>query len=1008
MAEGTTRPHPVNELLTAVRLEIAAELRNDAKDGVKVSLSKGRRVSSWDGRHEYLFECRTWQAALDGKDVLVRASRSTGEWASAEVARIPEGKVRLTTAAALGVSPANVQIREDETAGLRVLVERLESVGQPDHPVRLESAGWMIGQGTPRIDSERSVARWVANWASLQLNSGQRQAVARALASEVTFLWGPPGTGKTDVVGHIIEGTCRQGLNVLFLAPTKVAVDQALERVCDLLSGESAFKEGLVQRAGDIAVASLRDTYGDQIDPDRIAARLSAKLDAALTEHTEALRAARAHIAAHDRARALRNEFTDAQKAHNSATASREAAISAQLRARSEIAEHNRTVVKIGDPDGIFGGRKRKQLDHAQAAITGARTRLEQIVSNLAAGDRALRRATADLTRIRKTLADAETGLVGVPDRAALVSKADRLQQEIDGLDQQRRAIKDTVHSKCRVLGTTVAKAVQSKKLLDRVDVVVIDEAGMVALPSAWYAAGLARKRVVVAGDFRQLPAVTKGVGDRKATPDERDHAALWTARDVFHAAGLVGASGSVRPDSRLVALDTQYRMRSPICDLVNTVAYPDAPLSTGRGDSSRMPFNPLVDAPLILIDTSKQRITGRDHQTNTVHEAAVHELVRGLQYEGVLPGRKWQDVPAGERATDRLAVIAPYKAQVKALQRSLAHRFGESYEGLVDTIHRFQGSQRPVVILDTTAGAGRHPGYFYQGTGLSSQTCRLLNVALSRAQDHLVVLADVEHLREHLGIGSEALRMLDHLEAHAQLLSLDQLIPVRDAAQLSVLSEEELARPAFFPADEVPQAVRWDLDRATRSIELYSPFLDPRPVRSWGSSLAKRVADGVRVTVTTRDPDEQSTEAAASRVSGLVEELRSYGCVVEFRERMHEKVLILDGTILWHGSLNLLANTGPTDLMMRLTDPVACERVGQVIERARKERSAWNPRLREPGGPQSAPTARLYLDVPFEDNNEVKKRLKARWDPERRAWYVDANKVSREQAARWLPPRQE
>ncbi|MFE2022475.1 AAA domain-containing protein [Streptomyces sp. NPDC059499] len=568
--------------------------------------------------------------------------------------------------------------------------------------------------------------------------------------------------------------------------------------------------------------------------------------------------------------------------------------------------------------------------------------------------------------------------------------------------------MKDTVRSKCRVLGATVAKAVQSRKLLDRVDVVVIDEAGMVALPSAWYAAGLAGKRVVVAGDFRQLPAVTKGSGDRKATTAERDHALQWSARDVFHAAGLVGASGSVLPDTRLVALDTQYRMRVPICDLVNAVAYPDAPLSTARGDSSRIPFNALVDAPLVLTDSSKQRISGRDHQTNTVHEAAVHELVRGLQHEGVLPGRKWDNVPAGERATDRLAVIAPYRAQVKALKSSLAYRFGQPYKGLVDTIHRFQGSQRPIVVFDTTAGSGKSPGYFYRGSGLASETCRLLNVALSRAQDHLVVLADLDHMREHLSVGSEALRMLDHLEAHAQTISLDQLIPVRDASQLSALSEEELARPAFFPADETPKAVRWDIERATRSIELYSPFLDRQPVRTWSAHLGKRIVEGVQVTVTTRRPEEQTTDAAEERVQGLVDELQADGCKIEFRERMHEKVLILDGTVLWHGSLNLLANTGPTDLMMRFTDPVACERVGRVgrvIEHARKEKAAWNPRTRTAAGSGGTTGERLYLEVPYAEKDEAKNLLDARWDPKVRKWYVDAARVSREQASRWLPP---
>ncbi|MFE2022474.1 AAA domain-containing protein [Streptomyces sp. NPDC059499] len=347
---------------------------------------------------------------------------------------MPEGKVRLTTAADLGAAPSNVQIREDDTAGLRVLAERLQAVGQPDHPVRLESAGWMVGQGAPRLGSERSVARWVSNWASLQLNSGQRRAVAQALASEVTFLWGPPGTGKTDVVGHIIEGTCRQELTVLFLAPTKVAVDQALERVCDLLAGEVGFSEGLVQRAGEITVLSLEERYGDQVDPQRIAARLAVELDAVSTERSGSLRTVHTHITVHDKVRVLRDDLATAQQANSGAAQAKAAAASAQNHARQEIAEQSAVVTKIGTPDGMFAARKRKQLEQAQEVITSARTRLEQTATNLAAAERAQRHAIAEVTRLRSALTSKEPKLAGLPDRAALVTQADRLQQEINAL----------------------------------------------------------------------------------------------------------------------------------------------------------------------------------------------------------------------------------------------------------------------------------------------------------------------------------------------------------------------------------------------------------------------------------------------------------------------------------------------------------------------------------------------------------------------------------------------
>lgn len=141
--------------------------------------------------------------------------------------------------------------------------------------------------------------------------------------------------------------------------------------------------------------------------------------------------------------------------------------------------------------------------------------------------------------------------MTGAEPLSRLRNRERRLGEDLAQAEKMRREVANTVRARCRVLGTTVQKAVQSRSLMDPVDVVVIDEAGMVALPWAWCAAELAGKRVVVAGDFRQLPAVTYGSGNRSATAADRQHSLLWMDRDAFTAAGLVDAGGTARPDAR-------------------------------------------------------------------------------------------------------------------------------------------------------------------------------------------------------------------------------------------------------------------------------------------------------------------------------------------------------------------------------------------------------------------------------------------------------------------------
>ncbi|WP_242907722.1 AAA domain-containing protein [Actinomadura terrae] len=1011
MAEKQTGPYPVAHLHRAVQLEIAAILHDDLANAEKVSLHDGRLVRQSGSEREYLFSCKAWKEAFGSKDLLIRTSRSRGPWERAEATRSPDGKIRVTTEADLGAQPVSAQLVEDDSAGLVALAERLEQTGTGAPAINLTAAGWLVGQGKPKIGRCAEPERFVPGYRNRRLNTRQRQAVERALDSELTFVWGPPGTGKTDVVASIVEGCYRQGLRVLFLAPTHVAVDQALLRMCDLLAREPGFESGLVQRAGDIAVASLAAKYGEWIDRDRIADRLGDELDAEIARVTTELAGVREGIARHEeaeRAMTERQELGRRLVAVHQAVLDTGAAVDA---AAAQIARVREQMARIGTPSGMFAQRKQARLDALDGELYHHRLALEAGQQRLGAAQADHRRCESELAAVESALPSVLARVQGLAPVARLREAADQLQKRLDDLRKDRQKLTDTVRSRCRVLGTTVSKAVQTRRLLDEIDVVVIDEAGMVNLPSAWYAAGLARKRVVLAGDFRQLPAVTRGSNNRKAPAQEKEHSLLWMDRDAFHAAGLVDPQGGARVgDPRMVALNEQYRMRRAICAVVNEVAYPDAPLLTGREDGTRLPPSPLIDSPLVLVDTSS-RVPDRGrrnaHTTNAVHEAVIHELVRGLQYDTVLPARKHTAHAEGEGAADRLAVICPYRSQKKALNTSLAHRFGETYDGVVDTVHRFQGSQRPLVVIDTVAGAGDRLGYFYEGIGLSSATCRLLNVALSRAQDHLVLVANTEFMHRGLSRTSEAARMLGYFEKHAQRLPVEELVPVRSAADLSDLAPEELARPAFFPADEVSRAVEWDIAHARQSIDIYCAFLAATPVRFWLQRLAPRIAAGTRVTVYTRQHE------AGTKDADLVATMRAAGCRVEARERMHEKVLIVDDTVLWHGSLNLLAHGGSTDLMMRITDATSCERVRRIVDRARMDRPArrWAPAPRRAAkasaadgiSPGDVVDGRLYLDVPYDEKDEAKRLVQAKWDPRHRLWHVAAS-VPRTRLSRWLP----
>ena len=59
-------------------------------------------------------------------------------------------------------------------------------------------------------------------------NATQTDAIEKAMSCRSLFIWGPPGTGKTDTLGFIIANYLKNGKKVLFASNTNRAVDVGL------------------------------------------------------------------------------------------------------------------------------------------------------------------------------------------------------------------------------------------------------------------------------------------------------------------------------------------------------------------------------------------------------------------------------------------------------------------------------------------------------------------------------------------------------------------------------------------------------------------------------------------------------------------------------------------------------------------------------------------------------------------------------------------------------------
>jgi superfamily I DNA and/or RNA helicase len=152
----------------------------------------------------------------------------------------------------------------------------------------------------------------------------------------------------------------------------------------------------------------------------------------------------------------------------------------------------------------------------------------------------------------------------------------------------------------------------------------------------------------------------------------------------------------------------------------------------------------PWLQTPLLFADVPGQQKRRRGSWENPTEIQVVMRLLESFARVGL----SWNTV----------AVLTPYVAQLETLRQQLrqvgvpldADRgIGAETPMLFDvgrlatgTVHRFQGGERTVIILSTVVTTQRSLGFL-------DGRVNLLNVAVSRARDHLIVVGDGGTLRQ-------------------------------------------------------------------------------------------------------------------------------------------------------------------------------------------------------------------------------------------------------------------
>jgi hypothetical protein len=264
------------QVYAAALAALIVEIKATGAGQRRYELENGVRAAGNEAVYEFAFtdDAELFQEAR--VEIEISGRRINGS-----IVSISSGRLWLSTGEELGSVLKRVVLLVDATALLEALKQKVEEAHKGELSLNRSMADAVAGRGKPPVDpvaipeapSERA------------LDSAQSNARKRALTASVTYIWGPPGCGKTQVLSEIVRSAFEADKRILVCSNTNKAVDQVLYRICESLGRQHpAMEGGRIVRVGTIADRKLASAYNDYVTIDGIVERHSADLKARLSQ----------------------------------------------------------------------------------------------------------------------------------------------------------------------------------------------------------------------------------------------------------------------------------------------------------------------------------------------------------------------------------------------------------------------------------------------------------------------------------------------------------------------------------------------------------------------------------------------------------------------------------------------------------------------------------------------------------------------------------------------------